>query len=258
MQLRSAQQQTTQYTRNIDNGLAWLNTADSALTQANSSVQRVRQLVVQGANAANGPDERGAMADEVDQLRQTLIQLGNTQYGNTPVFAGTAKGSVAFDPATGVFVGNTAAVNRQVSSDPQSGTLAVNVPGPQAFTDLLSGGVNGSTTPPTVAPGLLERISTALRSGDTTGLNTALGQLDTAAQAMSSAQSAVGARVNRLNSVQTLANSHLDTITTGLSNAEDVDLPGTIIKLQIQQNAYQAALGATAKIIQPSLMDFLR
>jgi flagellar hook-associated protein 3 FlgL len=37
-----------------------------------------------------------------------------------------------------------------------------------------------------------------------------------------------------------------------------VDLPATTMDLQLQEVAYQAALGATAKVIQPSLVDFLR
>ena len=39
---------------------------------------------------------------------------------------------------------------------------------------------------------------------------------------------------------------------------EDIDLPSVIIDLQLQQTTYQAALSATAKAIQPTLMDFLR
>ncbi len=43
-----------------------------------------------------------------------------------------------------------------------------------------------------------------------------------------------------------------------LSGVEDIDLPKTIMDLQLQQTTYQAALSATAKVLQPSLMDFLR
>ena len=37
-----------------------------------------------------------------------------------------------------------------------------------------------------------------------------------------------------------------------------LDLPKTILELQLQSVAYQAALGATARVIQPTLLDFLR
>jgi flagellar hook-associated protein 3 FlgL len=257
MQLRADQTQTEQYSRNIDDGLAWLNTADGALGQAAAVVDRVRQLVVSGANGAIGDDSRAAMADEVDQIRQSLIQMGNTQYGNKPIFAGTSDTPSAFNK-DGVYVGNDGKVNRNVSADRNSGTLDVNVVGSDAFTDLLNGGLDSSTNPATPVPGVLERISTALRSGNTTALNTELGNLDAAAAKMRSVQSTIGAKVNRLTSVQDVGNAHLDAVKASLTNAESIDLPKTIIDLQVQQNAYQAALGATAKIIQPSLMDFLR
>ncbi|MCZ7527679.1 MAG: hypothetical protein M5U14_15650 [Acidimicrobiia bacterium] len=43
-----------------------------------------------------------------------------------------------------------------------------------------------------------------------------------------------------------------------LSEAEDIDLASTIVDLQLQEVSYQAALGATARVITPSLVDFLR
>ena len=89
-------------------------------------------------------------------------------------------------------------------------------------------------------------------------MDKALGDLDQASQTMQSAQSLVGARYNRLLGVQTQGQARLDTVNANLTTAEDIDLPKTIIDMQTQQTAYQAALGATAKIIQPSLVDFLR
>jgi flagellar hook-associated protein 3 FlgL len=47
-------------------------------------------------------------------------------------------------------------------------------------------------------------------------------------------------------------------VTAQLSDVEDIDLPKTIMEMQLQQTSYQAALAASAKVIQPSLIDFLR
>jgi flagellar hook-associated protein 3 FlgL len=68
----------------------------------------------------------------------------------------------------------------------------------------------------------------------------------------------VGARYNRVQSAQQSADDRSLTIANSLSTVEDVDLPKTIVQLQLQQVAYQAALGATAKVVTPSLVDFLR
>jgi len=249
MQLRADKQRSEQYDRNIDDGLAWLGTADKALTVANERVTRVRQLVVSGLNATNGATERQALAAEVDQVRSGLISTANTQYLGKPVFAGTQSTSYAFDPVTGAYAGNGGAVKRAVSSDPGSGTVAVNVPGTDAFGSLLSDEASG---------GILAGVSAALRSGNTAALSAALTALDASATTMSGAHSLVGARYNRLETVQAQATAHMDAVTTSLSDAENVDLAKAILDVQLQQTAYQASLGVAAKIIQPSLMDFLR
>ncbi len=43
-----------------------------------------------------------------------------------------------------------------------------------------------------------------------------------------------------------------------LSEIEDVDLAEAIVQLQLEETALQAALSATARAVQPSLLDFLR
>jgi flagellar hook-associated protein 3 FlgL len=48
------------------------------------------------------------------------------------------------------------------------------------------------------------------------------------------------------------------TLQAKLSDTEDVDLPKTIMELQMQQTGYQAALSVTAKALQPTLVDFLQ
>ena len=47
-------------------------------------------------------------------------------------------------------------------------------------------------------------------------------------------------------------------LTQQLSETESIDLPNTIMRLEMQKVGYQAALSATAKAIQPTLMDYLR
>ena len=58
--------------------------------------------------------------------------------------------------------------------------------------------------------------------------------------------------------MQQSADGKVDALTTQLSEVEDIDLPKTVSDMQMQQVAYQAALQAAAKVVQPSLVDFLR
>jgi flagellar hook-associated protein 3 FlgL len=131
--------------------------------------------------------------------------------------------------------------------------MDVTIPGPAAFSTLF-----GDAADPTGA-GILTRISAALRNpAGSAALNAELGNLDAASATMQSARSLVGARYNRLLGVQSAGEVRLDSVTANLSIAESIDLPKTMIDMQLQSTAYQAALGTAAKIIQPSLLDFLR
>ena len=47
-------------------------------------------------------------------------------------------------------------------------------------------------------------------------------------------------------------------LTQQLAETENIDLPNTIMRLEMQKVGYETALAATAKVIQPSLMDYLR
>jgi len=249
MRLRGEQAATEQVGRNIANGLDTLGAADGAMTSMSALLLRVRQLVVSGLNDTNGPGERAAIAVEIGQLKDGLIALANTQFLGRPLFAGTQDVAAAFDTTTGQYLGNASAVRRSVSTDGSS-TLDVTVTGQATFSTLFSDGA---------ATGILGRISAALVApGGTAALNAELGNLDAASATMQNARSMVGVRYNRLLSLQGSSETRLDSVTASLSVAENIDLAKTIIDMQIQSTGYQAALGASAKIIQPSLLDFLR
>src|SRR5690348_6339742 len=61
MQYRASISRSQQYSRNAQDGLGWLGTADNSLTAAITAVNRVRDLALQGANSTQGPSEREAL-----------------------------------------------------------------------------------------------------------------------------------------------------------------------------------------------------
>ena len=75
---------------------------------------------------------------------------------------------------------------------------------------------------------------------------------------MKAAHADIGTRYGRVESALTQLNSTTLDHQAALSDIENVDIAKAIVDVQLQQVAYQAALGATAKVIQPSLLDFLR
>jgi flagellar hook-associated protein 3 FlgL len=245
LQLRGEVRSTQQYSRNADDGLGWLGTIQDKLQDASSSVIRVRDLTVQALNSGAGNDQSGeALAVEIDNIRDTLIGEANTKYMGRPVFGGTTAGDVAFDPATGAYKGDTAQTTRTVGPNAK---VRIETSGPEAF---------GSGNTQLFA--VLTDIAKSIRSGDTNAVNAGLQNLDSAHDLLKSTLSDVGARYNRVTQLKQSADDHLLSVTSQLSDIEDVDLPKAIMEMQIQQTSYQAALAASAKVIQPSLIDFLR
>jgi flagellar hook-associated protein 3 FlgL len=246
LQLRGEVRATQQYGRNADDGLGWLGTIQDKLGGASTSIIRVRDLTLQAASTANNDaGAREAMAVEIDNIRATLIGEANTKYMNRPVFGGTTPGGVAYDD-TGAYVGNDDPTTRTVGPNAK---VRIETTGPEAF------GAKGSDTELFT---VLADISKNIRDGDDDGLQTNLQNLDSAHDLLKSALSDVGARYNRVEQMKQSADDHLLSVSSQLSDIEDVDLPKAIMELQIQQTSYQAALAATAKVIQPSLIDFLR
>jgi flagellar hook-associated protein 3 FlgL len=82
--------------------------------------------------------------------------------------------------------------------------------------------------------------------------------LQAAGQRIQDQLASVGALYNRVQTMRDRADSTALNLKSSLSEVEDIDLPKTIVDLQLQETAYQSALSATAKVIQPSLVDFLR
>lgn len=242
MQIRSDQARTAQYDRNADDGLAWLGTADNALQDVSASLVRARDLALTGVNASLSPTDREALALEVDALRESVRDAANSTYLGRPVFGGTTPGTTAYD-AAGAWTGNDVPVSRNVAPGIR---VEVSISGQQAFgpagDDVLA---------------VLDRVAAQLRS-DPAGLQAGITDLDARMEGVRESMATVGARYNRVQGAQAAQGDRAAALTTRLSELEGVDLPGTIMQLQLQEVAYQAALGATGRVLQPSLMDYLR
>lgn len=244
MQLRGDLRLSAQYARNANDGIGWLGTLDGTMTGMVTALQRARDVLVAGMSAgpADAPGARDALANEIDSLRSTMLAAANTRYLDRPIFGGTTAGSEAYD-AAGTYMGDTGAVMRTVADGTR---VRVDSSGP----DVLGDGTSGVFA-------VLSNIANNLRTNPAT-LGNDLKDLDTAMTKVSTELASVGTRYNELMQLGQTATDRQTTLAAQLSDVEDIDLPKTITDLQLQQTAYQAALAATAKVLQPSLLDFLR
>jgi flagellar hook-associated protein 3 FlgL len=240
MTLRSQQAADEQYLRNIDMVNARLNVTDSTMTSISERLRSVRQLLVQAQNGALSADSRTALAAQASALKGEIVGLYNTTYLDRPVFGGTVTGTQAVDPTTGAYLGNDQPVTARISRD---ATIRIDVKGTDVAADTV--------------PALLDRIVNDLASG-TAIPPVDFADLDAASSKVLQALGDVGAREARIDATKSNIDTQRLDLTARISENEDVDLPATIMNLQSQQVAYQSALGATAKILQTSLLDYLR
>lgn len=255
LSLRATASQLSQYQRNGQDGDSWLTTVDTALTTALGYLRNARDLVVQSGDAGLGQTSRNALADQIDGLKAGLLTQANARYQGRNVFAGTSDAAQAFTATTSggttAYTWNgsaTASVDRKIGP---STSVRVDTDGSQAF-----GWTDPSTGTQSTVFALLDKISAGLRGG--TSVTGTLGDIDSSMQSMLTAAASNGSRQKVLENTMSDVSSQQITIKGQLSNVEDVDMAATIMNLQMQQVAYQGALAAGARVLQPTLLDFLR
>ncbi len=243
LRMRSILNENDKYLDNVGAAQAWLETTDLALGQANNVLQRVRELTIQGATDVLTPEARNAIAQEVVQLRDQLIQVANSTYDGRYIFAGFQTLTVPFDN-TGTYFGDGNQIKYEISV---SNTIDINIPGDSVFqgpVDMFQ---------------LLTDIATNLTAGNTANLSgPLLGQVDTAMNNLLTFRAEAGAKINRLELTKARLEDTKANYSNLLSKNEDIDIPKTITDLKMQESTYRASLASGARIIQPTLVDFLR
>lgn len=243
MRIRADQRANAQHSRNVSDGLGWLGTIDNALTTSTSLLRRARDLTIGGANTGVlSQASREALASELDATAEAMREQANTKYLGRSVFAGTSDAVAAFD-ATGTFQGVAGTtVTRRVT---EATAVAVDSDGAAVFGD----GPGSVFT-------LLHQIADDLRAGqDVIGH---IGEIDQRMNAFLEEIADVGARYSRLETAQGTIATQKVALATQLTGVEDVDLAEAITELKLQEVAYNASLSATTRVLQPSLLDFLR
>ena len=129
--------------------------------------------------------------------------------------------------------------------------------------------MNGIEVPINVQPqgafsldlfGGLASIKKMLLNPETKGeeISEALGSMDQLLDNITLTRAEIGSRVNRLEMVENRLMSQEVMANKIVSDNEDIDMEKVITELKTQESVHRASLAAGARIIQPTLMDFLR
>jgi flagellar hook-associated protein 3 FlgL len=262
MALRQSLSANRQHQKNVEDSIGWQNATEQALMDLTDSVEKAKSLLVQGSSESFDQTSRDAIASELEQLIEGIKQTANTSYRGSFLFAGTETStrpypstSTPYNPADDVYQGNDAGWNpavpgiiREIGPNVQ---MSINVVGQQILGDGQSANDNGLLD-------VLRDSVDDLRAGNVTALRGDMDRLETNFDLLLEVRAANGAKTNRLEAALGRLGQLEESVLGQLSQTEDADIAETLIELNSQTAAYQAALRAGASIVQSSLMDFLR
>lgn len=253
LDLKSYSTSLDQYLRNIDNASAILSQTDTALAEVTNVLSRAKELALSLANDTRSAEDRRQAVSEIHAISQQLQTIGNTKFDGRYIFAGYKNGTAPFSEGVGgvIYSGDT---NEFYTPTSPSTNLAVTLPGNKVFQGTsLTAGIDIFDT--------LADLEAALTTNDVNGadgIKTQIGRIDAAVEQILNFRTEVAARQNSAEVAKESLGA-LQLRTTELrSQLEDADVVQVYSELARQQYAFEAALQSASRVIQPSLLDYLR
>jgi flagellar hook-associated protein 3 FlgL len=251
--------QIEQFSANIDAARLDLLVTDNAIQRTVGIFQRGQELVVKASDGTASDGDLQAMATEVDLLLDGALDAANSSLGGRYVFAGNRTSTRPFsgvdtdgdgliDAVT--YNGDTGAHRAEISA----GTyIASNVPGGDPGG---SGGVFQTDTLDLFQD--LIDLRDSLNSGASPALDDTLQRFAQDHDHLVTRLSSVGAHLERLSIAETLNSSNETSSLNALDQAESIDIAEAVVDLSRKQAAYEAALRATAALLDGNtLLNFV-
>jgi flagellin len=216
--------------RNAQDGISLIQTAEGALNETHSILQRMRELMVQAGNGTNQSEDLTAIKAEMDQLIDEIDGIGDrTQFNGQTLMTGTYA-------STGIQL--------QIGANSgQNVTLTVG--------DMKA----------TSGTGLgLTKVAVDVTASISTTFSTKLGLIDTAIGSVSTERSKLGAMQNRLEHTINNLGVASENLTAANSRIRDVDMASEMMEFTRTQILTQAgtAMLAQANQLPQSVLQLLR
>lgn len=250
MRYRTELAANDQYQSNTSAATSWMSFSDTILGQAGDVMHKLREMAVNASNGTNPQAALDAMKEQAKQLYEQIVDIGNSQFNGKYVFNGETTDVKPYTMENAMNEGTDSGI---IQFEIGAGVkIPVNLLGTRVF-----GNPDDATETDNVFK-ITQDFITALGDGDFTAINQAITNFDSRMNKMLDARSDVGAKMNRIE----LADDRLKDISLNVetlqSKTEDADMAAVISNLKVAENIYQASLSTGSKIIQPTLVDFLR
>src|SRR6478672_5930970 len=222
--------------RNANDGISLAQTAEGALGKIGDSLQRMRELAVQSANATNSSSDRTNLDNEFAQLQSEISRV----VSGTSLFTGST--SFAFQVGAGTTANDTVSVSRNQLSGGTAGT---------------SGALTSSDTADKV---LATITGVSDISASASAATNAIKDIDVALDKVNSERATYGAAQNRFESVISNLQISSENVTAARSRIMDADFAKETAELTRTQILTQAgtAMPAQANQAPQSVLSLLR
>lgn len=255
LDLRSKIAQIDQFSRNIDSGGKYLSSAESALNGVTTNLYRVITLAEEGASEVNDAAARATIAEQIDLIRDSLLDLANTQVMGVYVFSGTSTDTMPYikdpaeaDPDTVLYQGNGDVMQIQANFSVQ---VQINLPGSEVF------GANGMAAPPHDIFARLATLRDALLANDTATITAETGSMNELIDQISDSLGQIGNYSSHLNDTKGILTSLRSSLKAKVSSLEDANMAEALSNMTKEEVGLSAVLQVGARINQVSLLDFL-
>ncbi len=239
LSIQSSLANIEQMQRNIDYGKSWLSASESALNSVDNILSNTKALCVQMASGTTGADQRSAAAETVQNNLDEIVSLANTNVAGNYIFSGTKTDIEPFDQ-DGTYNGDNNPFAIKIS---KNATVEIGGDGQAVFGTLFN---------------TLTDLKTALQTNDVSGIQDAMGKLDTHLDDISGKISDIGSKSDRMDIKKNIFQDLNLSNTERLSNIEDADMAEAVMNVSAAQLTYQAALASSSKVMSLSLVDYLQ
>ena len=248
MNYKSQLNRNSQYQRNLGQAENWLNTTESALKSGTKVIQRARELTIYAANDSMTSEDRKSVAQEMKQLRDELVDISNAKLGDSYIFSGQKTDQKPFevdnsDPDNYKinYNGDEESVKRRLNENVE---MDVNLNGKEVFEKEIKA---------------LNKIYDDLESGKTgEEIGENLSAMDTAINDYAELRSQIGGKLQRTGNVIDRLEANEIHLRDLKSKNENADLAEVITELKMEETVYRASLASGSRIMQQSLVDFIR
>lgn len=260
LKLRTSVSQIEQYQKNVTDAKSWMSLTETALANIGDIIQTAKEKVTEASTGTVSKTDEISIRDEINQLKNQLVNIANSTYSGRYIFSGlkTDKKLMNDDGTFAINVGENENIYYEIGI---SDDININVVGGDIFNTPAASGTTSGVASSGTTGGLIaifNGLGSVLGTGDKTLISSYIDKLDSSLDNVLSVRSDLGARENRLDLTADRLSSDYDNFTALMSDNEDVDEAEAIMNLQNAENVYQASLSGGARIIQTSLLDFLK